>query len=86
MSRTGQIVHSRRQHRASERCSVVEAVVRLLSDTLEEPKPVSIPKLQGLARSTGKSAEAAAHVEHERTSWERPPLMVTLTTAAALSQ
>ena len=53
-----------------DRRSVAQEVTHLLSEALEEPKPLSILELQGLGKELWKEMDAAEHVNRERTSWD----------------
>jgi plasmid stability protein len=64
-------LYKRLQARARrERRSVAKEVTQILSDALETPKPLSILELQGLGKEYWQGADAAAHVRHERESWD----------------
>ena len=56
---------AKRQHR-----SVAQEVTHLLSEALENPKPLSILDLKGLGREHWKGIDAGKHVERERSSWD----------------
>ena len=53
-----------------ERRSVAQQVTEILSRALEEPEPLSILDLQGLGKEYWRGIDAAAHVEHERSTWD----------------
>jgi plasmid stability protein len=53
-----------------QRRSVAQQVTQLLSDALEDPKPISILELKGLGKEHWKKTDAAKHVERERRSWD----------------
>jgi plasmid stability protein len=53
------------QHR-----SVAQEVTKILSDTLEPAKPLSIQDLRGAGKELWAGQDAAAHVERERASWD----------------
>lgn len=53
-----------------ERRSVAQEVTQLLSRVLEAPEPLSILELQGLGKEHWIGADAAKHVERERSSWD----------------
>jgi len=56
---------AKRQHR-----SVAQEVTHLLSEALEEPKPLSILELQGLGKEHWRGIEATKHVRRERETWD----------------
>jgi hypothetical protein len=45
-------------------------VTHLLSEALDEPKPLSILELQGLGKEMWQETDAADHVRRERASWD----------------
>ena len=53
-----------------ERRSVAQEVICLLTTALDTPPPLSIMELQGLGKELWQGADAAAHVEAERASWD----------------
>jgi plasmid stability protein len=53
-----------------ERRSVAQEVTRILSESLEAPKKVSILDLRGLGKAQWQGGKAAAHVARERSSWD----------------
>lgn len=53
-----------------ERRSVAQEVTHLLSQALEEPRPLSILDLRGLGKELWRETDAAAHVRRERDSWD----------------
>lgn len=53
-----------------DRRSVAQEVTHLLSEALEEQKPLSILELQGLGKELWKEIDAANHVHRERASWD----------------
>lgn len=53
------------QHR-----SVAQEVTRILEQTLESQKPLSILELRGLGKAQWTGVDAAAHVEAEREAWD----------------
>jgi plasmid stability protein len=64
-------LYKRLQARARrERRSVAKEVTQILSDALETPRPLSILELQGLGKEYWRAIDAAAHVRHERESWD----------------
>jgi hypothetical protein len=56
---------AKRQHR-----SVAQEVTHLLSNALENPKPLSILDLRGLGKEHWKGINAPAHIQRERDSWD----------------
>ncbi len=56
---------ARRQHR-----SIAQEVIHLLTETVEEPEPLSILELRGLGKECWDGIDAARHVEKERRSWD----------------
>jgi plasmid stability protein len=56
---------AKRQHR-----SIAQEVTHILSDALENAKPLSILDLQGLGKEHWKGIDASTHIERERTSWD----------------
>jgi plasmid stability protein len=56
---------AKRQHR-----SVAQEVTHILEQALNEAEPLSILELQGLGREAWSEADAAGHVEEERSSWD----------------
>ena len=64
-------LYRRLQARAKrDRRSVAQEVTHLLSEALDEPKPLSILELQGLGKELWKEIDAADHVRRERASWD----------------
>jgi plasmid stability protein len=53
-----------------ERRSVAQEVTRILSESLETPKKVSILDLRGLGKAQWRGVDAAAHVARERSTWD----------------
>jgi plasmid stability protein len=53
-----------------ERRSVAQEVTHLLSQVLEEARPLSILDLRGLGKEHWRATGAAAHVRRERDSWD----------------
>jgi plasmid stability protein len=63
-------LHRKLQARAkTDRRSVAQEVIHLLSDALEASKPLSILELQGLGKENLEGVRATAHVKRERDSW-----------------
>jgi plasmid stability protein len=56
---------AKREHR-----SVAQQVVHLLSEALEEPKPLSILGLRGLGKEFWEGIDPVEYVERERDSWD----------------
>jgi len=55
---------AKRQHR-----SVTQEVIQLLSELLENPKPLSVLDLKGLGKEHWKGIDPAKRVARERASW-----------------
>jgi plasmid stability protein len=53
-----------------DRRSVAQEVTHLLSEALEESKPLSILELRGLGKELWKDVDVASHVRIERASWD----------------
>ncbi len=53
-----------------ERRSVAQEVTHLLDAVLATPEPLSILELRGLGKEHWRNIDAAAHVEHERATWD----------------
>lgn len=53
-----------------DRRSVAQEVAHLLSEMLDASAPLSILELQGLGKEHWRGIDAAAHVRHERNSWD----------------
>ena len=51
-----------------QRRSVSQEVIHLLSEALEESRPLSILELQGLGKEHWKAIDA--HIQEERDSWD----------------
>lgn len=56
---------AREQHR-----SVAQEVTHILTHVLDAGAPESILSLRGLGKAQWEGIDAAAHVEHERRSWD----------------
>jgi plasmid stability protein len=54
----------------TERRSVAQEVIHLLTQALEEANTHSILELRGLGKELWKGVDAAAHVDAERRSWD----------------
>jgi plasmid stability protein len=65
------VLYNTLQRRAeTERRSLSQEVIHLLSRSLEEPTPRSILELRGLGKDLWKGVDPAEHVEAERRSWD----------------
>ena len=53
-----------------DRRSVAQQVTQILSEALEAAPKRSILELQGLGKELWSGIDAAAHVRHERDSWD----------------
>lgn len=54
----------------SQRRSLSQEVIQLLTQALEDPGTQSVLELRGLGKELWKGVDAAAHVERERRSWD----------------
>ncbi|HBK05949.1 MAG TPA: hypothetical protein DDZ81_08790 [Acetobacteraceae bacterium] len=64
-------LYKKRKARAKrERRSVAQEVIGLRATALDPPGALSIMGLQGLGAALWRDADAAAHVETERASWD----------------
>jgi plasmid stability protein len=54
----------------TERRSVAQEVAHILSEALEQAKPLSILELQGLGKELWKDMDAGEHVRRERAAWD----------------
>lgn len=52
-----------------ERRSVAQEVTQILSEALDQPRPLSILELRGLGKDLWKDVDAAEHVARERSEW-----------------
>jgi plasmid stability protein len=53
-----------------QRRSVAQEVAHILTEALDTPRRLSILELKGLGKECWRGADAAAHVERERASWD----------------
>lgn len=63
-------LHQRLKQRARrELRSVSQEVIRILSEAVDEPPPISILELRGLGKRAWKRTEPSEHVRRERDAW-----------------
>ncbi len=59
-----------RKRAAGQHRSIAQEVTHVLSEALEEPKPLSILALRGLGKQRWAAIDATRHVRAERRSWD----------------